>query len=194
MPRQVATPSVTVRLIRSSAELQAVYRLTYEAYLAEGYCIVRKDGRLIHYPYLDGIPETRVFGAFNASGEMVGTHSWTVDGPSGLHVDDDFPIEVDSIRAEGKLLGAAWRLVVAKHFRHRRTLYRLLSTTVRGMFKSGLEVALSSFNPKHELAYTHLLRMVQVARCDETHGLEHAPSVLMRLDRGDVPNSFLRAR
>src|SRR5262245_54493084 len=92
-----------IRPIADARELDAVYRLTHDAYDDEGYAAPRSDGRLVHYAAFDQIPETVVLGSF-VEGTLVGTVSWTADGPNGLPVERDFPDECARIRAEDRTL------------------------------------------------------------------------------------------
>src|SRR5947209_3989524 len=71
---------ILVRPIEGEAELDAVYRLTYDSFLERGYCAPRPDRRLIHYPHLDRLPETMICVAIS-EGQIVGTVSVTLDGP-----------------------------------------------------------------------------------------------------------------
>lgn len=170
--------------------MRDIYRLTHDVYVAEGYCAQRPDGLLIHYPRLDGIENTHVIGAYD-DGVLVGTNSWKLDGPEGLHVDDDFPSETERVRREGRRLGASWRIVTAGGCRNnRRVLLRIVGRTVRNMLDAGIETALFTFHPKHETAYARLLNMTTVATCCAITALDCAPAVLMRLDAEDVPRAF----
>ena len=99
-----------IRRAISREDFEAVWRLTHDMYVAEGYAEPQPDGLLRHYPHLDAIPETVVFLAEDEDGTLLGSNSYTLDGPAGLHVDDDFRDVVDAVRAEcratGKRLGA----------------------------------------------------------------------------------------
>lgn len=180
------------RPIAKRIELDAVHQLTYVAYLRKGYCRRNDSERLSHYPHLDYIPQTTVFVAVDYRG-IVGTLSWTRDGPEGLHVDMDFLEETNKIRAEGRAVASAWRLVVAPHARVTvKVLLGLIHKTVRSMVGAGIQTALFTFNPAHELAYRTILNMKTVAKIDSTIGLISAPAVLMRLDLENVPAKFMK--
>ena len=168
-----------VRLI-AAGEMEDVYRLTYRAYQRVGYCEEKQDARLIHYPHLDGIPETIVFGAWE-NGRLVGTNSLTVDGPAGLHVDEDFPREVSEVRQfchnYGKNLGASWRIVTEGG--RLEVLLRLIHATVMEGVRRRLHVTLYSFNPRHENFYHRLVGLETLARGQCTSLNNSPPSVLM---------------
>jgi len=191
-PDPIDKSSVEVRPIRNEAELDQVHRIVYDAYLERGYCQERPDGRLIHYPHLDRIAETTVL-VVVADGEIIGTNSWTLDGPNGLPEDSDFNMECDAIRGEGKRLAAAWRLATKSSWRsERKVVMELIRKTVVGAFiGSGIDTALMTFNPRHERIYQQLLNMKTIARSENTRGLKNAPAVLMRLDREAVPERWL---
>ena len=170
--------------------MDAVYRLTHDCFLERGYCRPRPDGRLIHYPELDCIPETTVLIAV-IDGEVVGTTSFTLDGPSGLNVDHDFQLACEEIRAERRSLAASWRLATKNSFRSQNDVVMALIKATTGMLlDSGTQTCLFTFNPRHERIYQRLLNMRTVARSGNARGLTTAPSVLMRCDCETVPDRF----
>jgi hypothetical protein len=184
---------VEVRGISNDAELDEVYRITHDAYLERGYCKAQPDGRLIHYPHLDRIPETRILIAL-IDGAILGTISWTLDGPQGFHVDSDFKTECDAIRKEGRRLAASWRIATRNSCRdERHVVMALIQETLRETLEAGVETTVFTFNPRHERVYQRLLNMTTVARNDGTDGLENAPAVFMRMDRETVPERWLAA-
>jgi hypothetical protein len=188
-----AEAEVLVRPVRDDAELDCVYRITHDAFVERAYCAVQPDGRLIHYPHLDHIAETTVLVAI-VDGQIVGTNSWTLDGPQGLHVDSDFKTECDAIRREGRRLSSSWRIATTSKCRsERKVVMALIQETLVQSVEAGVLTSLFTFNPRHERIYRHLLNMQTVARNDGTRGLNNAPAVLMRLDRENIPEVWLQA-
>lgn len=176
-----------VRPIQNARELDEVHRLTHDAYLERGYCTPQPNGRLAHYPHLDVIPETTVLVAVQ-NGEIVGTNSWTMDGPNGLHVDSDFKPECDAIRREGRRVASAWRIATRSICRGERTVVmEMIRQTIRGCLVAGASTCVFTFNPRHERIYQRLLNMETVARSTGTKGLTEAPAVFMRLDKENIP-------
>lgn len=185
--------SVEIRPIRGDAELDAVYRITHDAFLEQGYCKAQPDGRLIHYPHLDRIPETTILVAL-IDGAICGTISLTLDGPQGFHVDSDFKPECDEIRREGRRLAAAWRMATRSSCRdERKVVMALILGALRGTFDASVQTTVFTFNPRHERVYQRLLNMTTVARNQETDGLENAPAVFMRMDAETVPERLRKA-
>ncbi len=190
------THAVVVREAASAADMEAVWRLTHDAYVEQGYCAPQPDGRLIHYPHLEGIPETTVLVA-EENGEIVGTNSLTLDGPAGLHVDADFTTECDRIRVEvraaGKTLGASWRIATKSSCRSVTAVVKsLIRETVRRFVEADVETVVFTFNPRHERIYKRLLNMSTVARHGGTvHGLNNAPAVFMRWEMATCPDQWL---
>lgn len=179
-----------VRPIRTTFELESVYRITHDSYLERHYCEPQPNGRLVHFPEYDCIPETTVLIAV-LDGEIVGTTSFTLDGPLGLHVDHDFKSTCDLIRSENRTLAASWRLATKSTFRNQNeVVMALISATTRILLDSGTQTCLFTFNPRHERIYQRLLNMKTVARGDRARGLLNAPSVLMRCDHEEVPERF----
>ncbi|MFH1024437.1 MAG: hypothetical protein V1809_13740 [Planctomycetota bacterium] len=181
------SPDVVVRPIENDDELDEVYRITHDAYVERGYCAPQPDGRLIHYPRHDGIPETIVLVA-ERNGRIVGTNSLTLDGSKGLPVDEDFGRDCKRIRATGRRLAASWRIATRKDCREERNIVMgLIRETLRLCLLKGVETCLFTFNPRHERIYQKLLNMKTVARSEGTAGLENAPAVLMRCDFENLP-------
>lgn len=186
-------PETVVRPIRGDDELDSVYRITHDAYVERGYCQAQPDGRLIHYPHLDRLPETTIFIALQ-NDEIVGTTSMTIDSPAGLHIDSDFKTECDAVRREGKKLAAGWRIATRSSCRSERAVVMaLIQETVTKLVEMNVQTSLYTFNPRHERIYQRLLNMRTIARNDGTHGLNNAPAVLMRVDTCDFPERWLLA-
>lgn len=185
---------LVVRPVRHRWELEEVYRITHDAYLERGYCAPHPDGRLVHYPALEGTPETTVLVAMEGN-TVMGTVSLTIDGACGLNVDHDFPAEVRGVRAEGRALGAVWRLATRATQRgERRVVMALIQAVVRLAFETQeLATFLIVVNPRHQSAYARLLDMQTVAFSPGTDGLDNAPGVLMRCDLERCPERWLSA-
>jgi len=169
--------------IAKPADMDAVYRLTHDAYVGQGYCEPQPDGMLRHYPHLDGIPETTVFVA-EKDGVIIGTNSLTLDGPRGLHVDDDFPYSVAEVRrfcqADGERLGASWRIVTCqKAHESMRVVVELVDITIKKSIAEHVDVLLFSFHPgRHERIWRRLLGLTTLCHADRCKAVS-APCVLM---------------
>ena len=164
--------------VATQDDMDDVYKLTYEAYISQGYCEPNKEGKLIHYPHLDNIPETTVLIAI-ANNEVIGTNSITIDGSNGLHVDDDFPEEVEQFRQrckkENRILSSSWRIATKE--KSLSLIKALVFATAEQNFLLGVDEQLFSFNPRHEKIYRRLigLQTVAVGHCHATN----AEAVLM---------------
>ncbi|MBI3831317.1 MAG: hypothetical protein HY291_17495 [Planctomycetes bacterium] len=180
-----------VRPVRNAEEMDEVYRLTHDAYVGRGYNPPQPDGRLVHYPHLDAIPETTVLIAVE-NGRILGTNSITLDGPLGLSVDGDFKPECDAIRKERRPLATSWRIATREDLRSEtRVVMGLIQETVRCGISAGVLTCMFTFNPRHERIYKKLLNLETVAQCAETKGLKNAPAILMRLDLENCPQRWL---
>lgn len=172
--------------------MDEVYKLVHDAYLWRGYCAPQSDGRLRHYPHLDGITETTVIIGID-NGEIVGTVAYTDDGVNGLHVDDDYKAIVDTIRREERKLGSSWRIATKRDYRSEHGLVNaLLEAVIHHWIDKRVETVLFTFNPRHEKVYARLWNLTAIGRSDGTVlGLENAPSVLMRWDIERCPAKWL---
>lgn len=184
---------VEIRRVRGDVEMDELYRFVHDCYVASGYCTPQPDGKLIHYPHLAGIPETTVLVALHR-GKIVGTNTWTLDGPAGMHVDRDFPRDVDEIRREGRLLACSYRIATRAGYRNERSIVLgLIRETLNQFVDIGGQTALFSFTPRHERVYQRLLNMTTLAYCPKCHDFD-TPLVLMRMDVEKVSREWFRER
>lgn len=183
---------IVTRPVAGTQELDEVHRLTYEAYAIKGYCRPQADGRLRHYPWLDGIEQTTVLVAVREE-QLVGSVSLTVDGPYGLHADEDFQDECDRIRAEGRTLGAMWRIVVAENIHSGvDVLLDLVKEGFRHATDLGVQTCVCTLNPCHRKSYERIWGLKAVAAKSTSSGLTNAPAVLMRGEMKDVQKKMVR--
>jgi predicted unusual protein kinase regulating ubiquinone biosynthesis (AarF/ABC1/UbiB family)/ubiquinone/menaquinone biosynthesis C-methylase UbiE len=183
---------IHVRPIQNIFELWEVYRLTHDCYVETGYIRSRPTGLLVHYAEFDHIPETMILVAVQGQ-EIVGSVSFTVDGPSGFVIEKDYPEVCQQIREEGRALADVWRLVVKKSCRAgQQVLMELVGETVRALRHMGVTTCFLEVHEKHEGPYRKLLNMVPVARRQGVEGLEkeHIPAVLLRLDEERLPERW----
>lgn len=182
-----ASSRLEIRPIRSTAELDCVYRMTHDAYVDMGFIQPQPDGRLVHYPQLDVARETTILIAI-LDGVIVGTNSFTLDGPSGLHVDEDFKQETDRVRAEGRPLASGWRINTRRNVRDQANIVKsLIGETLRRQTALGVRTCLFIFNKRHERIYQRLLCMKTIAELPEIECVHNFPAVLMRCDFEHLP-------
>ena len=179
-------PGMIIRKASSLKDLKAVWKLTYDAYYAEGYTEAHAHGLLAHYPHLDVLPETTIFLAEDGSGSLLGTISYTDDGPGGLQVDGDFQDIVNQLRASCKSdelrLGCSWRVVTQQNARGGlRVFMKLLGKLTTHLEENEIDVLLCTFNPRHISFYKKIWDMKVLAR-RQAHAVKNAPGVLMRGD------------
>ncbi len=182
------------RAVRNASEMNQVYRLTHDAYVKQGYCAPQPNGLLNHYPHLDRTPETTVILAV-VDNMTVGSNSYTLDGPAGLHVDADFKEECDAIRREGNVLASSWRIVTSDQFRNdRRIVMGLIQETLFQILEAGVETCVFTFHPRHERIYQRLLNMKTIARKERLSDLSNAPAVFMRMEMNHIPARWKTTR
>ncbi len=174
-----------IRKAVTREDFEAVWRLTHDAYVAQGYCAPQPEGMLKHYPHLDTIQETSVLMAFDENDRLVGTNSLTIDNPAGLHVDDDFKDMADQVRVEclraRKKMGASWRIVTDETVRDQiSVMLDLVSETIDQGIRQCLDVLLFTFNPKHVRFYEQMLGLKVIAEPRFGRAVKGAPAILMR--------------
>lgn len=176
-------PDLTTKQIQTQEELDAVYRLTHDQYVAEGYSEPQPDGMLRHYKLFDSIPETAIFGVYKDE-KLIGSVSLTKANMTGFPCDEDFPEEVAKIRScsliMGRRLANYWRLVTDPANSNLRTLLLLINAAVEDCCQHRVHEILFVVNPKHVSVYQKLLGMRIVA--EKEIKKVQAPGVLLYAD------------
>jgi hypothetical protein len=170
--------AVTVRRAVES-ELAEIWQLTHTEYLRKGYITPQPSGLWSHYSHLERAPETVQLVAI-VDGDIVGTVTYTLDGPNGLHTDVDYPNETELIRKIGIPLACSWRIVTASEFHSQHSVaHALMVETARELVEYGEPILLCTFHPRHARYYERRLGFSVIAQREESAGLRNAPSVLM---------------
>ena len=179
-----------IRKATTLKDLEAVWRLTHDVYVAEGYAAPSPDGMLRHYAHLDGLPETVVLMAEDEDGRLLGSNSYTVDGPAGLHADDDFKDVIDDLRVDCRAaslrLGCSWRIVTQPGCRESLAVVMQLVSATLDAGRHVADVVLYTFNPKHEGFYGRMLGLKTIAGPREGHSVKGAPAILMRGEMSEM--------
>lgn len=179
---------LVVRPIQGPAELETVYRMTHDAYVDMGFIEPRPGGKLIHYPHLDAAPGTSILVAVK-DGQIVGTNSIAVDGPAGLHTDEDFPEETDRVRREGTAIASSYRINTLKEVRNGKAIVMsLIRETAFILQDRHIATCLFIFHKRHERIYRRLLGMALIAERPEIACVSHFPAVLMRCEMALLPD------
>ncbi len=182
---------ITITAANTPGQMRAVHRLTYEAYLAKGLCRADPSERLQHYSHLDYIAETTVLTAM-VGDKLVGTVSITLDGPAGLHVDEDFPDNMRWLRRRQTRLAAAWRIVTDPAYRgDRRLITRLMRAGFEEAIAHKADWLVCSFHPRRQKVHGKLgFETLAWSHC---RALSSAPVVLMLYDmRQGIPEQLRR--
>lgn len=181
-----------IKKVETKEELLEVYKLTHDVYVTEGYCLAQPDGLLKHYPHLDNIAETKVFITIE-NNKIIGTNSFTTDGPKKLHVDEDFPFETEEVRQwcqqHNQRLSASWRIVTKES--NRKSLKVLLELINISMieFLDTADMVLFTFNPKHEKFYKKMLGLKTIA-IGTAKSVGGASAILMEGDSDVMANKW----
>jgi hypothetical protein len=187
------TGDLEIRPIQSLEELREVYRLTHDCYVEKNYIEPRASQILVHYPEFDHLAETHILVAIQGN-EVVGSVSFTVDGPNGFVIDKDYAKSCDAIRHEGHRVANVWRLVIKKSCRSsNQVLMGLLTRALTTLMNLGTRTCLIDVNREHEAAYRRFLNMTPVERRAGAIGEEKhdTSSVLLRCDADRLPKKWL---
>lgn len=175
--------AIIVRPIADASELDVVYRLHHDSWVAEGLLDPQPSGRLVRHPEMDADPNTIVLIAVD-DGKIIGTNTLTLDGPLGVPMDHGLREEVDRIRAEGNKLMASWRIATDPMCRNRMdVVLQLIEATAKHGVEFGGTVCIYLFAKRHERVYQKIVSATTI--CDAGIFYSDAPkwhAVLMRTD------------
>lgn len=176
--------SVTIRHATES-EYPAIWALVHDEYVAQGYINPQPGGLYVHYLHLEGIPETTKLVAVNESNEIIGTISYTTDGPNKLACDVDYPKETQELREKHPAIVCVWRLAVRAAERgNRAVVTAMVQEVATRLVAMGEPLLLLLVHPRHVRIWKRWLGFEQVSQRDECKGLLQAPSVLMTGGKG----------
>jgi hypothetical protein len=188
---------VVIKPVRDRRQLDHVYQLVHDAYLESGYIAPQRGGRLIYCPHLDLVPETTVLMA-EADGDLVGTCTLTLDGPTGFHLDDEYPGAADAIRHEARSLASSWRWASKAPAPDRTAVFLGFIRAIQQLLcANAIETCLFTLVPHFEPAYRRLLNARRVASAplrdacaSEMLSMFRCRTVLMRWDVDRCPHRW----
>jgi hypothetical protein len=174
----------TIKTLNDYSRLDEIYRLTHDSLVKVGDIEPQPDGKVISFPNLDRIEQTRIVIA-EKDGEIVGTVSLTVDGPDGLNTDHYFKEETDVIRQtfNGKIC-STWRMATAPEYRGSALLVReLIIESFRTAQYNSCGLCLFVFNERHVKIYQRIIKAEVIARrAESVDGKKQLPMAMMQMD------------
>lgn len=174
----------TIKTLDDYSRLEEIYRLTHDNLVKVGDIEPQTDGKVISFPHLDRIEQTRIVIA-EKDGEIVGTVSLTVDGPDGLNTDHYFKEETDVIRqaSNGKIC-STWRMATAPEYRGSARLVReLIFESFRAAMDNSCCLCLFVFNERHVKIYQRIIKAEVIARrAESVDGKTQLPMAMMQMD------------
>jgi hypothetical protein len=183
---------IEVTRVTEAFELDAVYRLTHDAWVEEGLIEPQPSGRMVRHPELDSDRDTHVLVAKGPDGSVLGTNSITFDGPLGLPMDHGLKGQVDKIRATVQRLAGSWRIATVLDCRSRiSVLSALIIKTIDIAEELNVDSCLFLFAKRHERVYQKLIGARTI--CSSPGFYPDAPlwtPVLMRVDREWFGNGY----
>lgn len=172
--------------VSNKEQLIKVWKLTHDVYVSKGYAQPQPDGILRHYPELDEIPETVVFGV-EYQDRLLGTISGTIDGPKGLNVDYDFKDIMDRERRIVKKALAMWRFVSVPEFRNAADIaFGLIHRAIHYAVENDVDYSYMVINPKHKKFYQKRLAFEAISEVRKEHSVNESPGILMKTKIEDL--------
>lgn len=179
-----------IQIAQTKKELNTVYRIVHDAYLSKGYIKAQPDGKFVHSPNIDNNSNTTVFIAKEGQ-KTIGTCSCTLNQGNNTYIESSFKKECKAIRDEGKKVCEIWR--VATRDNNVKAVVSLFATIATYAIENDVDTCVIEVNPCHERIYNRLLGFTTVTRKEETNGLKNAPAVMMRLDKQDMRQAFVKS-
>lgn len=184
---------IEIRKVITLHDLQRVYRLTHDSFVAAGLCEKQSHKMVIHHPDQDVIPETIIY-MVEINGELAGTVTFTIDSEFGLMVDSGFKQQIDKYRKFYGKIANFWRLAISPAYqKDTRILRHLLGIIARCLLKNQISVCFFTFSPEHARIYERLVNTEEVCRGVDSNKLidpKHAQVVLMKLYPDKVPDKW----
>jgi hypothetical protein len=182
-----------IRKAKTLDDLQRVYRLTHDAFVAAGLCNKQSHNMIIHHPDQDVIPESIIY-MVETKDELVGTVTFTIDSEFGLMVDEGFKQQVDKYRKFYGKVANFWRLAILPAYQNDiRILKLLLGIIANTLLKNQIPVCFFTFSPDHARIYEKLVNTEEVCRGTDSNELidpEHTEVVLMKLYPDKIPDKW----
>lgn len=154
-----------ISVLSDFSRLDDVYRLTHDTLIEAGDIQPKKERKFIAFPDIDHAPETTILIA-EKDGVIIGTISFTLDGPNGLHISKWFKDETNYVRntAQGSI-GTFWRIATDRNFRRKRTLVLdLMAYAFSVAIKEKCDFALLISTYRHIRFYQHFIGAEVIAR------------------------------
>jgi hypothetical protein len=184
---QAEAAPYTIRPVQSRADLEAVYRLTHDAYLDNGVIQQQPNGMLVYAEHLDHSADTTVWIVLHRN-QPVATVSLTKDGSNGMIMEEEFAPELAKVRNERRRLGGVWRLVVHRDYRKDSKIVQILISHATQWLLRETQTGLIVVAPRHAKLYQKLLNMLPLAAKNGDFGEHiHGPTVLLRWDLERCP-------
>jgi hypothetical protein len=184
---------IEIRKAKTLDDLQRVYRLTHDSFVAAGLCEKQSHQMVIHHPDQDVIPETMIF-MVEIKNELVGSVTFTIDSEFGLMVDSGFKQQIDKYRKFYGKVANFWRLAILPAYQNdSRILRHLLGIIASCLLKNQIPVCFFTFSPEHARIYEKLVNTEEVCRGVDSNELidpKHAEVVLMKLYPDKVPEKW----
>lgn len=154
-----------ISVLSDFSRLDEIYRLTHETLVEAGDIQPGEMGKIVSFPEIDVAPETSIIIA-ERDNVIIGTISFTIDGPNGLHISQWFREETNTIRnASNGPIGAFWRIATERKCRGKRALVLdLMTYAFKEAIRKKCDYALLICTHRHFSFYQNFIGAEIVAR------------------------------
>ncbi|QDV26851.1 N-acyl amino acid synthase FeeM domain-containing protein [Aureliella helgolandensis] len=171
-------PEIEVALARTRTELNAAFRLLYEAYVSAGLTARNEEG-IRRTPY-HLLPTTEVFVA-KYVGEVISTLTMIADNPSGLPMESMYAEEIEFQRQNGLKVAEIGCLADRRDSptRFRNVIGRLSCLVVQVAQSRGMNGLVLATHPRHARFYKRALGFEQFGGLKSCPYAEGNPAVAL---------------
>ena len=175
----VPVPGNEIRCAKTWREVEAAWRLVYDAYLARG--IIEQNPQQIHTaPCASGTHTCVIYRS--TRGEIVSTMTTIRDSSWGLPLDQPMGDRLDALRLAGRRLVEVGMLADRRIAPGRsvRTLFELMRWAVHFALHEQADDIVIGVHPRHVGFYVRAFGMEIISPTRQYEGLRQSPVVLLR--------------
>ncbi len=187
-PSSKTSHDICIERVTTQSQMEEVYKLHHDSYVALGYHEPTDDGMLRYYEKFDWSEDTAVFVA-TFHGAIVGTISCSiVSGKQELPMDKTFLGDAYDLVRETGGFSAIWRLITCPEVRNNlKIVTKLIDTVIAHSLANGVSTIACTIHKKHSRFYQRIFKMTEVASYEGLSDLSNVSACMLRWDAERCP-------
>jgi len=186
---KIKNPRINILPVKSPSQMEQVYRLHHDNYVALGYHQPEDNGMLNYYKDFDWHEDTQVYSAI-IDEQLVGTISSTVvKKKSDLPLDPCFCKDAYKLLDECGQFSLIWRLMTKPKV---RSNFKVVTKMINAIMEHNLsinkvKVMVCTVHQKHVSFYRRAFGLKLLANYDDIASLNNVPAAMLRWDIDQCP-------